>query len=175
MSGTPFNLDEYIMSHVMNGREWHIPFLPPIYLPQYLSKHGVMLIICALLLIFVFVFIYRKNEGAPRGFTNFLELMILFIRDQVVFPYLGEKDGRRMMPFFCTIFFFILGLNLLGMVPIFVAATGNVNVTGALATTTLFFMIFGAIQKNGIHGFFKALTPSGVPLPLLIVLVRLSF
>ena len=175
MSHESFDLEAYIMSHVLNSQEWHLPFLPPIHLPQYLSKHGLMLIISSILLIWIFCVLYRKNAKAPTGLTNFLELIVIFIRDQIAVEYLGEEDGRRMTPFFCTLFFFILCLNLLGAIPLFSTATANINVTGALAVVTLCFMIFGAIQKNGLRGFLKALTPSGVPFPILIMIVPLEF
>ena len=170
-----FDLEHYIMSHVLNSHEWHLPFLPPIHLPAYLSRDGLMLVLCALFLILLFVVCYKKTDKAPHGLTNVLELFILFIRDQIAVASLGEKDGRRMTPFLCTLFFFILGLNLLGAIPLFSAATANISVTGALALVTLYFMIFGAIQKNGAHGFLKALIPSGVPAVLLILLVPLEF
>ena len=111
----------------------------------------------------------------PHGLTNLLEIFVLFIRDQISIPSLGEKDGRRMAPLFCSFFFFILGLNLLGLIPIFRAATGNVNVTGALALVTLTFMIFGSIYKNGFMGFVKVFMPSGVPWPILILLTPVEF
>ena len=75
-----------------------------------------------------------------------------------------------MTPLFCTFFFFILGLNLMGIIPVFTAATSNISVTGALALITLCFMIFGPIYKNGVMGFFKALMPSDVPAPIMVVL-----
>lgn len=175
MEQEAFDLEKYIMSHMVDSKEWHLPFLPPMHLPAYLSRDGVMLLVCSVVLIVVFVFLYRKKERVPTGLTNLLELFIIFIRDQIAVAYLGEKDGRRMTPFFCTLFFFILGLNLLGMIPIFSTATANINVTGALALVTLSFLIFGSIQKNGVTGFFKALTPPGVPWPILILLVPMEF
>ena len=119
--------------------------------------------------------LYRKKDIVPHGLTNLLEIFVLFIRDQISIPSLGEKDGRRMAPLFCSFFFFILGLNLLGLIPIFRAATGNVNVTGALALVTLTFMIFGSIYKNGFMGFVKVFMPSGVPWPILILLTPVEF
>src|SRR3989338_5808888 len=167
---TEFNLENYIMHHVQNSNQWHIPFLPPITLPNFITLHGLMLILCAAFLFFIFGFVYKKDARVPTGLTNFLETLILFIRNQVVIPSLGEKDGIKMTPLFCTFFFFILSLNLMGLVPLFASATANVNVTGALALITLSFMIFGAIYKNGVGGFFKAIVPSGVPMGVLIIL-----
>jgi F-type H+-transporting ATPase subunit a len=127
------------------------------------------------MLILLFGILYRKNDIVPRGLTNLLEVFVVFIRDQISIACLGEKDGRKMAPLFCSFFFFILGLNLMGLVPIFRAATGNVNVTAALALITLTFMIFGSIYKNGFLGFVKVFIPHGVPWPLLFLLTPIEF
>ncbi len=170
-----FSLDKYIMHHVQNSSEWHLPFLAPIPLPSYITLHGMMVIFWSMMMIWIFCFVYKKNASVPTGITNALEIVVLFIRDQISIPYLGEEDGKRMTPLFCTLFFFILGLNMLGMVPIFATATGNVSVTAALALVVFFFMVFGTIYKNGIVGFCKAFVPPGVPLPILFILVPIEF
>lgn len=166
-----FELEEYIMRHLRDSHEWHLPFVPPIHLPSFLSLHAVMLLIGAVILIFLFCVLYDKKQRVPKGLTNLLEFFVLFIRDQIAVKALGEGDGRRMTPFFCTLFFFILTLNLMGLVPIFSTATANVNVTGGLALVTLGVMIFGTLHKNGLKGIGKALCPSGVPWAVLWILV----
>jgi len=134
-----------------------------------------MLLICALFLILLFGVVYNKRARVPHGVTNLLEIFVLFIRDEISIACLGEKDGRKMTPLFCTFFFLILGLNLMGMIPIFSSATANFNTTGGLALVTLFFMVFGAIYKNGFKGFLHAMIPSGLPIPILFILVPLEF
>jgi len=165
-----FNLEQFILHHVTNSQEWHIPFLPVIPLPYPLSLHGLMLIICSVFLIITFCLLYDKKRKVPTGLTNLLELFIIFIRDEISIKGLGREDGRKLTPLFCTFFFFILGLNLMGLVPIFATATSNINVTGGLALITLTFMITGSIYNNGLNGFLKALMPSGVPIPVLFIL-----
>jgi len=169
-----FDLNKYINHHIMDSYEWNLPFMAPIQLPGILSLHGVMLIIASLIVFLLFGVLYDKKKRVPTGITNLLEVFVLFIRDEIAVNALGKEDGRKMTPLFCTFFFFILVLNLMGLIPIFVTATANVNVTGGLALITLSFMIFGAIYKNGIGGFFKAVTPSGVPIPVLILLVPIE-
>ncbi len=170
-----FDLNTYIMHHVLNSNEWHLPFLPPIPLPNFITLHGLMVIIWSVVMIWLFGFVYKKSARYPQGITNALEAMIVFIRDDISIAFLGEKDGRRMAPLFLTFFFFILGLNIMGLIPIFATATGNVNVTGALAFVTFCFMVFGTIYKNGIVGFFKAFIPPGVPKPILLLLFPIEF
>jgi len=171
----PFDLGEYIMHHASNSPEWHVPFLPPIKLPGFLSLHGLMLLFAGFFLIILFVFLFDKKSRVPHGITNLLEVLVVFIRDDIVMNYLGEKDGKKMTPLFCTFFFFILMLNLMGLIPLFSSATANFNVTGALALVTFSFMVFGAIHRHGIMVFLKSFVPSGVPFPILVILVPIEF
>jgi F-type H+-transporting ATPase subunit a len=162
------------MHHMQDSQIWQLPFLPPIQLPSILSLHGLMLVICSVLLTILFCVIYDKKQRVPSGLTNFLEVFILFVRNEISIKNLGVEDGRKMAPLFCTFFFFILGLNLMGMIPLFVTATANPNITAGLAIISLGFMIFGAIYKNGWKGFCKALIPTGVPIPILFILVPIE-
>lgn len=168
-------VNQYIMEEVQDSHEWMILPGHPIDLPSFLSLHGLMLIICASILLLLFGVLYRKKDIVPHGLTNLLEIFVLFVRDHISIACLGDKDGRKMAPLFCSFFFFILGLNLMGLIPIFRAATGNVNVTAALALITLTFMIFGSIYKNGLIGFMKVFVPHGVPWPLLFLLTPIEF
>ncbi len=174
-SQSQFDLSAYIMHHVENGHEWHLPFLPVIKLPDFLSLHGLMIGIWAGCLLFIISFLYKRNQSVPSGITNLLELFVIFIRDHMAIPFLGKEDGRKLTPLLCTFFVFILGLNLMGLIPLFSTATANINVTASLALITLSFMIFGAIYKNGPMGFLKSFVPHGVPAPVLILLVPLEF
>ena len=171
---TEFDLEEYMMHHMLNSQEWNLPFLPTIHIPKPLSLHALMLFMAGVFVFLTFAVIYDKKSRVPRGITNLLEVFILFIRNQIVYPYLGKEDGRKMMPLFCNFFFFILILNLMGLIPVFSTATSNINVTAGLALITLSFMVFGAIYKNGISGFFHALVPSGVPAPIVALLLPIE-
>lgn len=170
-------VQSYIQHHVSDGSYWQpLPFLPKVSLPESVSfsLHALMLVLAGLLLVFLFVKKYRKGPQAPTGLTNFLELFVVFIRDEISIANLGREDGRRMAPLFLSFFTFVVVLNLMGLVPLFATATGNVNVTGALAAITLGFMIFGGIIKNGPVGFIKAFIPHGIPWPVLIIVTPLE-
>jgi F-type H+-transporting ATPase subunit a len=170
-----FVLEDYVMHHVANSNQWNIPFLGHIPIPPFITLHGLMLIIWTVLMTVLFCVVYKKTARVPQGITNFLEMIVVFIRDEVAVPSLGKEDGRKMTPIFLTFFFFILGLNLLGLIPLFSTATSNINVTGALAVVTLAIMIGGAIYKHGLVGFAKSFIPHGIPVPVLIILVPLEF
>lgn len=172
-----FDFKNHILHHMNDTYQWHLPFpfVPPINLPEPITLHALMLLFGAFLVILTFCFIYRKNDRVPRGFTNLLESLIIFIRDDIAIGCLGEEEGPRFTPYLCSLFFFILILNVLGLIPIFAPATSNINITGALASVTFIFMVFGAIRKNGFKGFLKTFVPSGMPLPILFIVVPLEF
>lgn len=158
-----FNIDEYIMHHVLNSHEWLLPFAAPVPLPGFLTTHALMILIGCAIILMLFLVFYRKDERVPTGLTNGLEALVVFVRDEVAVPNLGQKDGLQFTPMLCTIFFFILTLNLLGLVPIFSTATSNINVTFSLAFLIFVLLIFGTLARNGLKGIWHALIPSTLP------------
>lgn len=170
---------DYIQHHVLyhvaegNASVWNLPFIRVPALDVF-RNDGVMLALALVILIALFGLLYRRNREVPHGWSNFLELFVLFVRDQIVRPYFREDDVRKVAPVFCSFFFLILTLNLLGLVPLFSAATSNINVTGALALVTGTFMIGGTLWKKGPVGFMKCFVPAGAPLPLLVILIPIE-
>ncbi len=140
----------------------------------HVDAHQAAMILVSLLLILVFGMIYRKSSRVPHGITNLLEVIVVFIRDEVCVSNMGKEDGKSWTPYFLTLFFFILGMNLLGLIPLGVSATGNINVTAPLAIFSFLIMTVVAIAKNGFSKWFHAFVPSGVPFPILIGLVPLE-
>lgn len=163
------------MHHVRNSHEWLLPFWGPIPLPGFLSLHALMLVICAVFLIVLFCVFYRHQDRVPTGLTNLLEAFVQFVRDGIAIPSLGEHEGDRLTPLLCTFFFFILGLNLLGQIPLFASATANISVTCALALVTFYFMTVDTVRKNGLGGFFKAFMPAGVPVIIMPFIFLMEF
>ncbi|MDE1921193.1 MAG: F0F1 ATP synthase subunit A [Candidatus Omnitrophica bacterium] len=158
-----FNLSDYIMHHIVNSHEWHIPFFGAVGLGGFLTMHALMMFIGTALVLILFLVLYRKDERVPAGLTNCLEMFVVFIRDEVAIPSLGEKDGLLFTPMLCTLFFFILVLNLLGLIPLFEPATANINVTGPLAYLILVLMVVGTLVRNGPKGIWHAMIPSTLP------------
>ena len=169
-------VQDYIRHHVLyhvadgNPSVWNLPFIRVPALDVF--RHDEVMLVAALgLLVAIFALLYRRDREVPHGWSNLLELFVLFVRDQIVRPYFHEGDARRMAPVFCSFFFLILTLNLLGLCPLFSAATSNISVTGGLALVTAAFMIGGAVWKKGPVGFLKCFVPPGAPLPLMVILV----
>jgi F-type H+-transporting ATPase subunit a len=161
----------FIMHHVGDSHRWN--WLPAGHqdLPAFLTVHGVMVILSAVVLVYMLAMACRQVGSVPHGLLNLVEFFVQFIRDEMAVPFLGEEDGRRMTPLLCSLFFFILMMNLIGLIPCFYSATANVSVTGALAGVTLAVMIGGAIFRNGPVAFVKGFIPHGVPWPVLIIVV----
>ncbi len=104
----------------------------------------------------------RKNKGkAPSGLQNAFEPLILFIRDEIAKPAIGDKKYEKFMPFLLTLFFFILINNFMGLIPIFpfgANVTGNIAVTLVLALFT-----FAITTINGNKHYWKEIYNPDVP------------
>lgn len=114
-----------------------------------LSKNVVSMLLISILLAWAFFSIaraYRNRDSmAPKGIQSFIEPIFLFIQDEVAKPFLGPK-WEKFLPLLMSLFFFILGLNLFGQIPIF----GGSNVTGNLAVTAVLAIIaFVVVNVNG--------------------------
>ena len=131
------------------------------------TKQSIMMFLAAILIILFFVVGYKKDRKVQTGFGNFLEVFIVFIRDDVVYPNMGKKQGRRFLPLILTFFFFIVLLNLMGLVPGSSTATASFSVTVGLALITFFTYIFFGNKDFWRHIF---ATP-GVPLWLLPIMI----
>jgi F-type H+-transporting ATPase subunit a len=135
-----------------------------------------MMILSSLLLIIVLwraASINTKNK-VPKGIGNFIETIVIFIRDDIVLPNMG-KDGLKMLPFILTIFFFILFANLIGLFPFMAQPTKNISVTTGLALITFFTTQIYGMKKNGVVGYFKGLIPPGVPTFVLPIMIIVEF
>jgi len=164
-----------LFKHILNGDALDLfPAVPEIPLPFGLTVHCFMLLISAALIAAFYIIAFRKPVLKPRGFTNVLEAAVLFVRDDIVYPIMGEKNGEKWLPFFSTLFLFIVTINFLGLIPAFKTATGNINVSSALAVI-IFALIFIIGFKNlGFIGFFRNMYPEGTPWPIGIFILFLE-
>ncbi len=168
-------------SHVLQFQpfgEIHLPQFPPVHIGGMvidfsLTKHIVMLWVAALLLI-IFVKAAMKgykDSNVPRGLARALETIVVFVRDDIVLAAIGEK-GKRLLPYFLTLFFFILFANFSGLIPYISTPTGNLSVTASLAIIAFFVIQIAGIVDHGFIGYFKGLMPPGIPLfvfPIMVI------
>lgn len=160
-------------SHTLNFLpfgEVHLPVLPTIHvagIPIDLSitKHVFMIWVVAVLVFIVMKTVSKsyKKSLIPGKFASAVEMVIIFIRDDVVVPAIGER-GKRYLPYFLTLFFFILFSNFFELIPYASTPSGNISVTASLAAIAFFVIQISGIRQNGVVGYFKGLVPPNIPL-----------
>ena len=169
----PVERVDIITPHITDGNHLELPWvLPPFFVEVELptwepipigglaldlspTKHVVMLLFGSLVLTIVMLLVARAHRRAstagtaPSGGTNAIEAMILYIRDEVILPNVG-RHGEGFVPYLMTAFFFILTLNLLGLVPYGSTATGNISVTATMAIMTFLTVEIAGVRANGL-------------------------
>lgn len=94
-----------------------------------------------------------KNDLIPRGPARFLEPIIIFVRDEIARPNIGEKNYRKYMGFLLTVFFFIWIVNLFGLTPLGVNINNSIAVTFALALMTFLITNLTGTKTYWLHIF----------------------
>ncbi len=137
-----------------------------------ITKNVVSMFFASALLLLMFIGLAKsyKKGPIPTGFGRILEPLILFIRDEIAIPNIGEKKYRKFMGYLLTVFFLIWLLNLLGMTPLGINVTGNIAVTICLALFTYFITQFSANKDYWMHIFWMP----GVPVPMKIILMPIE-
>jgi F-type H+-transporting ATPase subunit a len=162
---------EILMHHVTDQAEYH-PFGLPIVFP---GKHlFFMLVVMALVIVSARIAIASYKDGAPRGIGSAVEVMVVYVRDEMAEKSIGHGDGAKYTPLLLSFFFFILFAALFGLVPFTATATGNLSVTFALAFISFVAQQYAGISKYGVVGHFKNLVPHGLPAPLLLVMIPIE-
>lgn len=118
---------------------------------------------------------YRKSgNNMPSGIGKFMEPIVLFIRDEVAIPNIGEKHYGRYMPFLLTLFFFIWINNVIGLIPVFPFSSnlsGNIAFTVTLALITFIITLFSSKKYYWKH----MLWMPGLPVPMKLFLAPIEF
>ncbi len=166
------NLFTELFEHAHDSRAIDLPFIGHVQLPQFepihiagmtfdlsITKHVVFLWVAALIVALLAVTAARKNRASlvPKGIGNLIEVFVVFIRDEVAVPNMGSA-GLRYLPYLLTTFFFILTMNLLGLIPYGATSTGNINVTAGLAIIAFIMIQVAAIRAQGFGHYLAHLT-----------------
>ncbi len=201
-----FNAGKTIIEHVSNSSHEH----PLIHLPTIggidfsVTKHVLMLwLVAATVFIVVTLSIRRylkQDRPIPIGFMNALEAVVEFVRDSIVLPNVGKRWVDVWSPLILTFFFFILGANAIGLIPVFevvalldhwvlhtgedsfvkhllhggTTATANFNVTAALATVTFGAIIVAGSKAHGFVTHWKNLVPHGLSPFVYVILIPIE-
>ncbi|WP_339622703.1 F0F1 ATP synthase subunit A [uncultured Winogradskyella sp.] len=116
---------------------------------------------------------YKKSgDNVPKGIASFVEPLIVFVRDEIAKPMIGEHKYKRFMPYLLTVFFFIWINNIFGLIPILNGAnlSGNIAFTFALAFCTFLITTFSGNKNYWKHIFWMP----GVPVPMKIFLMPIE-
>jgi F-type H+-transporting ATPase subunit a len=155
---------DFETGHVLNARP----------LDFSLTQNVVSMLLSVFLLFALFFPVARKYkkqgvESAPSGRQNFLEIFVLFVRDEIARPNIGEKKYAKYMPYLLTIFFFIWINNLIGLIPFFPGAS---NVSGNIAFTAVLSIITYLItQFSGNKDYWKHVLLPPVPVALYPIMI----
>ncbi len=186
-----------LMHHLLDGSEIefellgrgfiiHLPQWEPIHLFGLTidlspTKHVFFLVLAALLCLAVFIPVagaIRKKytDDAPSGLANAMEALIVYFRNEVVRRNIGH-GADAYTGYILTLFFFILFMNLLGLIPFGATATGNFFVTGALALITLVVVEISGMRALGFRGYMRTIfyVPHGLhPAMAVVMLIILT-
>lgn len=175
----------WILHHVLDANYVNLGPMGKLYLPRLqlfgidisITRDVFMMWVVAALLIILGIIVARRYRKTliPKGIVNIFEIMIEFVRDEIVKPAIG-KGYEGYMPYMLTLFFFVLFCNVFGLLPTpnLVVATGNIAVTAALAIISFFVIQISGIKSYGFFKYLKTLVPSGMPFPILFILIPLE-
>ena len=138
-----------------------------------ITKSVVGILFVAILMLVLFSSLaksYAKNGGIAKGAGRFFEPLVIYVRDEIAIPNIGEKGYKKYMSYLLTIFFFIFFLNILGLMPLGFNITGNITITLSLALLTYLITTFSANKNYWSH----MLWMPGVPVLLRPVLALIE-
>jgi F-type H+-transporting ATPase subunit a len=138
-----------------------------------ITKNVFMIFVVALIMFFLFKGLaksYAKNGGIASGVGRFFEPIVIYVRDEIAIPNIGEKHYKKYMSYLLTIFFFVWFLNIFGLTPLGINVTGNIAVTACLALITFLITTFTAKKDYWGHIFWMP----GVPVLMKFVLAPIE-
>lgn len=122
-----------------------------------ITKNVFTIILACILLLIIFIGMaryYKKGNQVPKGFYAVLEPIVLFIKEDIAIPNIGEKKYEKFLPYLLTVFFFIWIINIFGLIPFFPGSanvTGNIAITFALAIFTFFLVNLNGTKEYWLH------------------------
>lgn len=141
-----------------------------------ITRNVFMMWVSVLVLFLIFISAARKykktNNFMPSGIASFVEPLIMFVREDIAKPMIGDQKYKRYMPFLLSIFFFIWINNIFGLIPILNGAnvSGNIAFTVSLALFTFVITNFSGNKNYWKHIFWMP----GVPVPMKIFLMPIE-
>jgi F-type H+-transporting ATPase subunit a len=158
----------------------HLFFWDPILFkgePYEMNRVAILMMLAATVCVGFFLYGAAKKALVPKGSQNLAETAYLFVREKIAIDVIGPKDGPKYAGYLASVFFFILFMNVLAIVPgIHFAPTSRMAIPFMLAMLTwIIFNIVGVV-KQGPIGYLKGiLFPPGVPKAVYILLTPIEF
>lgn len=141
-----------------------------------ITRNVFMMWVSVAVLLFIFFTAarsYKKSKNnVPSGIGSFVEPLVVFVRDEIAKPMIGEHKYKRYMPYLLTIFFFIWINNIFGLIPILNGAnlSGNIAFTFVLALFTFIITTVSGNKNYWQHIFWMP----GVPIPMKLFLMPIE-
>lgn len=137
-----------------------------------ITKSVLMIIVTGIIMFLLFAGLAKSFKRGPiaTGAGRFFEPIVVYIRDEIAIPNIGEKHYKKYMSFLLTVFFFVWFLNIFGLTPLGINVTGNIAVTFALAIMTFLITQFSGNKNYWKHIFWMP----GVPVPMKIILAPIE-
>ena len=139
-----------------------------------ITKNVVGLLLATVLLFLGFTALAKTYKTSPnnlpKGIARALEPLVIYVRDEMARPNIGDKKYKKFMPYLLSVFFLIFLLNILGLTPLGLNVTGNISVTACLAIFTFVIVHFSANKDYWKH----MLWMPGVPVPMKIMLMPIE-
>ncbi len=161
-------IEQFEIHKIVNLGDVTLPLLGTVNLA--ITNSTVAMTLAFGLVVLAMSIVTARAQVVP-GRTQMAGEMVFGMVDDLVDNLIGH-EGRAFFPFVFTLFTFILAMNLLGLFLIF-TATSQLAVTATLAIMTILLVLIVGFAKNGL-GFFKLFVPSGVPWPVLFLVVPIE-
>lgn len=144
--------------------------------PIALSRISLIQLLMTGVVCLFFLIAFRRPQVVPRGMQNLGEIAIDFVRHQVVDDVIG-RDGRRFLPYLSALFFFILAVNIAGIIPLLnMAGSAVIGLPLVLALVTWVIYNYTGIRAQGLGSYLRAsLFPPGVPAPIYLLVTPIEF
>ncbi|MFN2382700.1 MAG: F0F1 ATP synthase subunit A [Gemmatimonadota bacterium] len=171
-----------IVHHLADANYLDFPPFGRVPLPQFhlfgidlsITKYVVFMWLAAALMLLVFLPMARRRGRVATGHYNLFEALLVYVRDEIVSNNIGKEDGKPYVPFIATLFFFILFMNLLGLVPYGATPTSNLAVTAGLALFAMIAIEASGLIVNGPVRYAKSLIPEGLPIFLAPIMIPIE-
>ncbi|MFP4635060.1 MAG: F0F1 ATP synthase subunit A [Nitriliruptoraceae bacterium] len=138
------------------------------------NRVGLLYLLAAAIVIWLMLAAFRRGKVVPGRFQAAMEALVDLVRNNIIIEVIGTR-GLRYLPLLTAMFLFILVGNLFEITPLInMPANGRMAMPAFLAIMVWTVFIVAGLREHGIGYFKAALVPSGVPKPVLVLLIPIE-